>query len=162
MPAGATLSAARQDGTTALQPAAAATDVAIAIQQHSAMVQASCRRFLGGHHAELDDACQAVFIAMIDSRHSLHEAAALPAWLHRTAVHACLHVIRDERRRHQREVGYAVLRAQEQSDHQGTDGDDLQAALDAAIAALPRAQREAIIGCYYEGLPQEDLAARAG
>src|SRR4051812_12049944 len=74
------------------------------VQRHRGMVHAACRRMLGLNHAQLDDAVQAVFIILMRKVSAVRDEHILGGWLHTTARGVCGHVLREEKRRHQREA----------------------------------------------------------
>ena len=57
------------------------------VQRHGPMVLAACRRVLG-HSADAEDAFQTTFAALARHAATIRGPAALPAWLHRTALRA--------------------------------------------------------------------------
>src|SRR5687767_6742953 len=61
------------------------------VHQFGPVVLGTCRRVLGPS-ADADDAFQAVFLALARSAASFRDPAALPAWMHRTALRVALKV----------------------------------------------------------------------
>ena len=57
------------------------------VHRHGPIVLAACRRVLG-HSSDAEDAFQTTFVALARHASSIRGPAALPAWLHRTALRA--------------------------------------------------------------------------
>src|SRR2546429_411565 len=55
------------------------------VWRHGALVLSACRRLLN-NDADAEDAFQAVFLVLARKARGITRGAALPAWLHRTAV----------------------------------------------------------------------------
>jgi RNA polymerase sigma factor (sigma-70 family) len=126
------------------------------IECHGAMVRATCRRRLGDASLWVDDACQAVFLALAHRGGSIRDVHALPAWLHRTALRICGHIQRSEERRRRRESCAAASKAEPASSLEWIEH------LDAALVRLPVAQRVAVVLHVLEGRPHADAARDMG
>src|ERR1700722_9986965 len=72
------------------------------VRRHGPLVWAVCRQLLP-HHADAEDAFQAVFLALVQGAGTIRTREALPAWLHGVAVRAVTRVKRAATRRRQRE-----------------------------------------------------------
>src|SRR6187402_3153450 len=77
------------------------------VRRHGPLVWAVCRQLLP-HHADAEDAFQAVFLALVRSAATIRAAQALPAWLHGVAVRVSIKARRSAVRRRQREHRVAV------------------------------------------------------
>src|SRR3954471_21295276 len=63
------------------------------VYRHGPMVWAACRRLLRDRHAA-EDAFQATFLALARRARSIRRTGSVPAWLHRVAVRAAVHLAR--------------------------------------------------------------------
>src|SRR3954451_20079159 len=61
------------------------------LYRHGPMVWAACRRLLADRHAA-EDPCQARYVALARRARSIRRTQSVPAWLHRVAVRAGLHL----------------------------------------------------------------------
>jgi RNA polymerase sigma factor (sigma-70 family) len=129
------------------------------VQRHGPLVWAVCRQLLP-HHADAEDAFQAVFLALVRGCGSIRSGQALPAWLHGVAVRVATKVKRAAARRKQREERAAVPEA----NRPVTDAawTNLMAAVHEEVRRLPEAERTAFVLCDLEGVRQSDAAARLG
>jgi len=132
-------------------------------RRHGAMVYRVCLRSLGRHH-DAEDAAQAVFVILARKARSLSKDVDLAAWLHGTARHAAGWAARSEARRERREEAAAMAGAAEidPADVGARHAVPLPGDVDAALAALPAEQRQAVILRYLEDRTQEEAAAVAG
>jgi RNA polymerase sigma factor (sigma-70 family) len=123
------------------------------VARHGATVFRVCRAVLGPRDA--DDAWSETFLAALKAYPDLPGDANVEAWLVTIAHRKAIDVTRAAACR-------AVLVA-DVPDHpaaQRADGRDLDLA--AALAALPRKQRESVAYHYLGGLPYHDVAAITG
>ncbi len=124
------------------------------VHAYQGLVYTTCRRRLG--HDDVDDAVQETFIKLAKQAGSIRSN--LAAWLHRAASTTALDHARraNTRRRHER--------AAATPDAASTDDawPEVRAALDEAIAALPKHDRALIVEHYLMGRPQADLAKELG
>ena len=129
------------------------------VRRHGPLVWGVCRHLLP-HHADAEDAFQAVFLALVRGAATIRSAQALPAWLHGVAVRVAIKAKRAAVRRRQREQRVAVPEADR------TVPDESWAALMTAvheeIQQLPDVERTAFVLCDLEGVRQPDAAARLG
>ena len=120
---------------------------------HGATVHRMCRAILG--HGDADDAWSETFLAALKAYPELPDDANVEAWLVTIAHRKAIDVTRAGARR-----AVPVAEVPERPCAQRTDGRDLD--LDAALAALPRRQREAVAYHYLAGLPYQQVAAVIG
>jgi len=153
-------SSAESDG--ALMARVAAGDAAAfrsLVERHSAMVHALAWRMLGAVDAE--DVVQESFTRLwVNAKGWAPAGGGLGGWLRRVATNLCLDRLRKPR----------TLSDETLADHEDEapladarfDSARRQAAVAAAIRALPDRQRAAIILTYYEGVPNAEAAAILG
>ncbi len=129
------------------------------LRRHGPLVWAVCRQLLP-HHADAEDAFQAVFLALVRSAGSIRAGRTLPAWLHAVAVRVAAKVKRAAARRRQREQRAAVPEADRPVPDAAWVG--LMTAVHEEVQRLPDAERTAFVLCDLEGVRQPDAAARLG
>jgi RNA polymerase sigma factor (sigma-70 family) len=129
------------------------------VRRHGPLVWAVCRHLLP-HHADAEDAFQAVFLALVRGAAAVRAGYALPAWLHATAVRVALKARRAAARRRRREQHAAVPEA----DRPVPDAAwaNLMAAVHEEVRDLPDPERTAFVLCDLEGVRQPDAADRLG
>ena len=149
-------------GDAALMARVAAGDAAAfraLVERHAAMVHALAWRMLGT--AEAEDVVQESFTRLwVNAKGWTPSGGGLGGWLRRVATNLCL-----DRLRRPRTLGDALL-----ADHADEsppadvqlDQARRQAAVAAAVRALPDRQRAAIVLTYYEGVPNAEAAAILG
>lgn len=113
------------------------------------MVLRVCRAVLGG--ADAEDAWSETFLAALKAYPELPDDANVEAWLVTVAHRKAIDVVRAAARR-----AVPLADVPESSSGQGADGRDLDLA--AAVAGLPRRQREAVAYHYLGGLPYQEVA----
>jgi RNA polymerase sigma factor (sigma-70 family) len=123
------------------------------VAAHGRTVYRVCRAVLGP--ADAEDAWSETFVAALNAYPELPGDANVEAWLVRIAHRKAIDVTRARARR-----ATPVAEVPERPSAQRADGRDLD--LDAALAALPRKQREAVAYHYLAGLPYQDVAAVIG
>jgi RNA polymerase sigma factor (sigma-70 family) len=123
------------------------------VAEHGATVLRVCRAVLGP--ADADDAWSETFLAAIKAYPGLPEDANVEAWLVTIAHRKAIDVTRAAARH-----AVPVADVPEGPSGQRADGRDLD--LSAALAALPRKQREAVAYHYLAGLPYQAVAAVIG
>jgi len=123
------------------------------VARHGAMVLRVCRAVLGP--ADADDAWSETFLAALRAYPELPGDANVEAWLVRIAHNKAIDVTRAAARR-----ALPVADVPERPSAHLADGRDLD--LTAAMAALPRKQREAVAYHYLAGMPYADVAALIG
>ncbi len=123
------------------------------VADHGATVLRVCRAILGGSDAE--DAWSETFLAALKAYPDLPDDANVEAWLVTIAHRKAIDITRAAARR-----AVPVANVPEHGTAQRADGRDLD--LVAALAALPRKQREAVAYHYLAGLPYQEVAAIIG
>jgi RNA polymerase sigma-70 factor (ECF subfamily) len=113
--------------------------------------------------ASQEDVVQNVFLSLHRARHTYRPERAFTPWLYAVARNAVVDHLRARQRRQAREVGLAAG-----SFHEPTvpavepDEAVLSPELVAGLAALPPAQREAVVLIHLEELSVSEAAARVG
>jgi RNA polymerase sigma-70 factor (ECF subfamily) len=105
-----------------------------------------------------EDAAQEVFVALWRGRSALPEAAALAGYLHRAVRNRALNQLR-QRRGEQFDPDGSMVPSVPAVAHAQLEADELQAALDAAIGALPPRTREIFLLSRQQGLTYSAIAA---
>ena len=119
------------------------------VAEYGAMVLRVCRAVLGAGDA--DDAWSETFLAALNAYPELPADANVEAWLVTIAHRKAIDVVRGAARR-----ALPVADIPESSSAPGADARDLD--LTAAVAGLPRRQREAVAYHYLGGLPYQEVA----
>jgi RNA polymerase sigma-70 factor (ECF subfamily) len=133
------------------------------VVEHQSLVYNVCYRMLGQAQAA-EDAAQDAFVSAWRNIGTLRGEAFRP-WVLRIAANLC----RDELRRRGRRPSSSLDVALEAGVPEPPDSDplpeetalnkELRAGLDAALAALPKDQRTAIVLCDVDGLDYAEIAA---
>src|SRR5580698_9345272 len=114
------------------------------VVRHGALVWSVCRQLLP-HHADAEDAFQAVFLALIQGAGNIRAGEALPAWLHGVAVRVAEKTKRTLSRRRQREARAAVVEAGQPVPD--TAWAALMTAVHEEVQRLPDLERTAFVLC---------------
>lgn len=127
------------------------------------MVFSACLRQTGDD-AIAEETAQAVFMLLAEKAHGLSRSVVLSGWLYQTARLASSNARRMEarRRKHEREasrVNHEPLPEQPQG---RTAWEKMAPRIDAAMAALPAADRDAILLRYFERQSNRDVGRRLG
>ncbi len=133
------------------------------VQRHLNLVWAAARRVTG--NADLaQDVAQTVFTDLARKASSLPRETVLAGWLYRAACHAAAKQVRGEARRAQREQHAIMLQHTLQQDEASDARSvvELQALLDAALADLPEADRDAVVLRYLAGRNLAEVGAALG
>jgi RNA polymerase sigma factor (sigma-70 family) len=125
----------------------------LVVADHGATVLRVCRAVVGGSDA--DDAWSETFLAALRAYPDLPDDANVEAWLVTIAHRKAIDITRAAARH-----AVPVAEVPDRSPARRVDGRDLD--LPAALAALPRKQREAVAYHYLAGLPYHDIAAVIG
>ncbi|HEV3435838.1 MAG TPA: sigma-70 family RNA polymerase sigma factor, partial [Gemmata sp.] len=129
------------------------------VRRHGPLVWSVCRQLLP-HHADAEDAFQAVFLALIQGAGSIRAGQALPAWLHGVAVRVAEKSKRTLGRRMKREARAAVVEADQSVPDAAWAA--LMTAVHEEVQQLPDSERAAFVLCDLEGVRQPDAAAQLG
>ncbi|MBP3959849.1 sigma-70 family RNA polymerase sigma factor [Gemmata sp. G18] len=129
------------------------------VRRHGPLVWAVCRQMLP-HHADAEDAFQAVFLALVHSAPRIRNGRTIPAWLHGVAIRVATRAKREFARRRARERNAAHSEA-------GPSVSDaawgaLVATVHEEVQRLPEAERTVFVLCELEGVSQSDAATRLG
>lgn len=132
------------------------------VARHGPMIYRVCRGILGDAH-EAQDCSQAVFVILTHKSKSLRPGASLAAWLYKVARHVALRNSRARVRRirHQEAASMQyVMDAENKRDP--AECLSLREVMYNELAALPCAQRQAVLLRYLEDNSQEEAARLAG
>jgi RNA polymerase sigma factor (sigma-70 family) len=128
------------------------------VRRHGPMVLGVCRRVLGHHHHDAEDALQATFLVLARKAASLNSRELVGPWLYGVAYRTALRA-RDmnARRRAKEERARDAARRQVPAD----DGwQELLPLLDRELNGLPEYYRVAVVLCDLEGVPHREAARR--
>jgi RNA polymerase sigma factor (sigma-70 family) len=125
----------------------------VVVAEHGATVLRVCRAVLGP--ADADDAWSETFLAALSAYPALPGDANVQAWLVTIAHRKAIDITRAAGRR-----AVPVAEVPDTAARHHADGRDLDLA--AALARLPRKQREAVAYHYLGGLPYAGVAAVIG
>lgn len=132
------------------------------VDRHLARMHALAARVLGDE-AEAEDVAQEVFIKVWEqaARWRPDGGARFGTWLHQVCLNAC----RDRLRRRRESASLDAVA--EPADHRPgpearAQADSVGAQVRAALDALPERQREALVLCHYQELPQAEAAEVLG
>lgn len=127
------------------------------VDRHLERLHALASRLLGDP-AEAEDVCQDVFVqAWKVAPRWRPGQARFSTWLHGVALNACRDRLR--RRRPQSDEALDMIGDETPGPAQRAAADHAGRAVRAAIAALPERQREALVLCHFQELPQAEAAA---
>jgi RNA polymerase sigma factor (sigma-70 family) len=134
-------------------------------QRHASMVYATCLRVTGVPNLA-EDASQETFFRLLSRSHEVNQN--LAGWLHRTATHVALDVLRSESARRHRERRFARTSDRRESvpradldRHEASSWAELCPAVDAALAEMPEAPRLLLVEHYLLGKTQAQLATES-
>jgi RNA polymerase sigma-70 factor (ECF subfamily) len=128
------------------------------LERHQRAVLNFCYRLLG-NAADADDVAQEAFVRLYQQCAQLDPDRPLPAWLFTVARRLCI----DRHRHRHRHPTEPLATAPELVTRENVvQNRELEAAIAAAIAALPEEQRTAIVLAEYHGLAQAEIAEIMG
>ncbi len=130
------------------------------VHRHVDLVYSTALRILRDSNLA-EDVTQSVFIALARRAARLQNRTALTGWLHETARNFAIGTVRSEERRRRREQEAVRMNI---SDSTGTEDLWNQVAphLDQALTQLSGADRDMILGRYFEGKTAEQIGERSG
>ncbi|MCC6234384.1 MAG: sigma-70 family RNA polymerase sigma factor [Verrucomicrobiales bacterium] len=132
------------------------------VRRHAGLVHATAKRLAGPPVA--DDVSQLVFLLLSRKASSLDRDVVLPAWLYRATCHlvAQLHRREARRRKREREAVVHASRTSPEGNSVEAGTSDLDAHLDAAIAALPVAEQSLLVHRFFARQRFTDLGSDLG
>ncbi|HYF47798.1 MAG TPA: sigma-70 family RNA polymerase sigma factor [Planctomycetota bacterium] len=131
------------------------------VRRHADLVYSTCLRRLGDA-SQAEDAAQVVFIVLAMKARSIRRGTVLSGWLHNAACFTSCDMRKLKARRRKYEEQAGRIR------HVQTDGlSELECAeikqhLDDALAALPEADRDAVLLRFFENKSLRDVGAALG
>ena len=127
------------------------------VDRHLVRLHALASRLLGDA-AEAEDVCQDVFVQAWKAAPRWRAGSArFSTWLHGVALNACRDRLR--RRRPQSDAALDMIGDDAPGPAQRIASEHAGRAVRTAIAALPERQREALVLCHFQELPQAEAAA---
>jgi RNA polymerase sigma factor (sigma-70 family) len=126
------------------------------VQRHGPMVFGLCQRQLRDYQAA-EDAFQAVFMVLAKKACHVRWQRCIGGWLHEVAMLVC----RKVRTRLARRLTVPMTADVPAHEHRACDHAH-HSWLDDELHALPRAYRDALVLCYYQGKPVEAAARELG
>jgi RNA polymerase sigma factor (sigma-70 family) len=127
--------------------------------RHGPMVLATCRRVLK-HTADVEDAFQATFLALVRKADSIGKREAVSLWLYKVAYRTAL-LARSRSANRSRHEQRTLVRAEAGADRAALH-DDLRVALDEEVNRLPEKYRLPVVLCCLEGKTNEAAARQLG
>ena len=127
------------------------------VRRHGSVVLAVCSRVLGPS-PDAEDAFQATFLALARCAVSIREPAALPAWLHRTALRTAV------RARHRGKAIFSLpANVVDPSDPLACVAwQDVRRVLDEELDRLSEKYRTPLVLCLLDGCTRDEAADRIG
>ena len=127
------------------------------VDRHLQRLHALAARLLGDA-AEAEDVCQDVFVRAWKAAPRWRAGdARFSTWLHGVALNACRDRLR--KRRPQSDEPLDAVGDDTPGPSQRMASEDTGRAVRTAIASLPERQREALVLCHFQELPQAEAAA---
>ena len=140
------------------------------VRRYGPLVNAAGARAAGGGRrarGDAEDAAQHAFFSLARNAGKLVSRMGpdrtLGGWLYRVAVNAVLQQKRGETARRRREAAVAAAPARRPDSPAGAaEAADVLAVLDEELAALPAAERGAVVACHLRGRTQREAASESG
>jgi len=129
------------------------------VSRHVNLVYSAALRRVGGDAHLAKDVVQHVFIALARRAPALLDRPLLAGWLYTTSRFVSSRLVRDERRRRERETAAHIMNEEPDPN---PNWDLLRPVLDDAMDHLGTGDREALLMRYFEGRPYSDVSARLG
>jgi RNA polymerase sigma factor (sigma-70 family) len=132
------------------------------VSRHLDWVYSVALRHVGDPHLA-EDVVQSVFVLLARKARDLGPGTRLGGWLFRTTCHVAAHAVRAEQRRKNREATACTMSPDTTSpDTSEILWEQLTPHLDQAVAALPQADRSAILLRFYEKQPLRQVGEKLG
>lgn len=144
------------------------------VRGHTPPMLAVCRRVLGNHEQDAQDAVQDAFVSVFRGIGSFEGSARLSTWLHRIAVNAALMKLRSRKRHPERPIEDLLPRFKEDGHHVDPPApwddradaravrDETRAFVRDAIGRLPDTYRIALLLRDIDELPIDEVAELLG
>lgn len=141
------------------------------VDRYSGQVYALLTRFLGRHHPGREDLVQEVFLRVLRSRDRYEPSARFSTWIYSITLRMCIN--ETERSHGRRPVSldagaeeegprFELLDPAAERPEELLERGDTVGAVRAAIAALPEAQRMALVLARYHDMPYAQIAEVVG
>ena len=145
----------------------------VLVHKYQGLVLSLCRRYLGSRSPGIEDVAQQVFVRVFRSKMTYQPKAKVKTWLYSVTVNACLNEIRRLRAEKNRRVNSftavfgdpsgedgppAFEDAGSPAPTDGMEGDEVAAAVRAAVDQLPEQQRLALVLTRFHGCSYEEVA----
>ena len=129
------------------------------VARYESMVYGVCLRRLSRTDLA-EDGFQAVFLSLHQKASGFNYDVKLGPWLYKTANYVCLQILREEKRRKQREK-MAEKKKNQNLENKST-WEDYQPLIDEALQAIPEKNKDVIVLHYLNGKTFRDTAAMVG
>ncbi|MHC4917113.1 MAG: RNA polymerase sigma factor, partial [Planctomycetota bacterium] len=133
---------------------------AVLVRRHGSMVYNTCLRVIG-RAQDAEDAAQACFAILARKAKGFAREADVGGWLHKVAVQIALNLRKSESRRRAREKEAGEV-MRKRSSQAGPGWERVSGEVDAALARLSAAQRDAVVGVYLQGRTRAEVAGSLG
>jgi RNA polymerase sigma factor (sigma-70 family) len=131
------------------------------VERHGAMVFAICQGVLRNCH-DAEDAFQATFLVLAHKARSIRRHASLGSWLHGVALRVARKALTAAARPQKTAANATPSQAEARAPGDELSWREVHAVLHEALSELPEYYREPLVLCYFEGLTQDETAARLG